>query len=193
MKLFALSILLAALGLFTNHALAQTSYTPPPAATASADYAMPPAGPRQEVPWNGGSRDMTDGMTSGPRIGAAFEAIKAGNFVRAEEVFAKYVRQNPRDAAAHLYLGATRMDLGKWEDAKTSLERAARKLPRHPDPKARLGVTYAKLGDTAAAYSQRAELVKMTNSCKNVCKLSPYIKEGIQMIDAALAEGPGRG
>ena len=53
------------------------------------------------------------------------------------------------------------MSLGKWEDAKKYLEIAARKSPKKPDPKSRLGVTLIKLGDIDGAMKQRADLEKM--------------------------------
>lgn len=126
-------------------------------------------------------------MPRGP-LANGIAALNAQNFVRAEEMFSSAVRRNPRDAEANFYLGATRMDLGKWKDAQPHLELAARRLPSHPDPKGRLGVTYAKLGDTTGALEQRAALVRMASDCEQTCRLSPYIDAGISMIDEALAK-----
>lgn len=117
-------------------------------------------------------------------------ALKANEFALAEEMFADVLRNKPNHADANFYMGVTGMNLGKWGDAKKHLEIAVRKKPKHPDPKSRLGVTYAKLGDTAGASAQRAELVKMADACKGTCRLSPYIMDGIRMIDEALAETP---
>mgnify|MGYP003390645826 FL=1 len=117
-------------------------------------------------------------------------ALQARNFAEAEALFAEALRYNRNNAEANFYMGVARMDLGKGEDAKKHLEIALRKKPKHPDPKSRLGVTYAKLGDTAAANALRADLVKMSDACRSSCRLSPYITAGIQMIDEALAETP---
>ncbi len=117
-------------------------------------------------------------------------ALKANKFTKAEEIFAEILRYEKNSADANFYMGVAGMNLGKWREAKTHLEIAVEKKPKHPDPKSRLGVTYAKLGDTAAANALRADLVKMSDACKNSCRLSPYITGGIQMIDEALAETP---
>jgi Flp pilus assembly protein TadD len=117
-------------------------------------------------------------------------ALEANDFTRAEEIFAETLRYNQNNASVRFYLGVVKMNLGKWDEAKRYLKTAARKLRKLPDPKGHLGVTYAKLGDIAGANAQRARLVKMAEACKGTCKLSPYIMDGIQMIDEALAEAP---
>ena len=147
-------------------------------------------------PWDGDAWRHThlegfDSFATRSLFRAGLNALREQNFARAETVFARIARRLPKrdDAKASFYLGATRMELGKWEEAKADLEFAAQKFPAHPDPKSRLGVTYARLGDVAAAMAQRAELVKMAEACKGDCELSPYITGGIAMIDKALAEG----
>jgi len=145
-----------------------------------------------EPGWSG-DRVGDPGPVSIPYADAAFDALEAGDIARAEAAFIKAVRRNPFDPAAHFYLGATRMDLGNSEGARQHLELAAKKMPRHPDPKSRLGVTYAKLGDVMGANAQRAALVKLSDSCNGVCRLAPYIARGIAMIDDALASPPDQG
>lgn len=127
---------------------------------------------------------------TGKSIETGVAALQAGKFSRAESIFADLLRQTRNNANANFYMGVTRMSLGKWTDAKKHLEIAADKIPGEPDPKSRLGVTYAKLGDTANANAQRAELVKMADACNNACELAPYITRGIRMIDEALAQPP---
>jgi uncharacterized protein HemY len=83
-------------------------------------------------------------------------------------------------------LGVTKMSMEKWEEAKKYLEIAVRKNAKAPDPKSRLGVTLAKLGDVNGAMEQRAALEKMDKDCKGKCRNAEWIANGIAMIDAAL-------
>jgi tetratricopeptide (TPR) repeat protein len=187
MRTGALSILLAAGVTLASAAHSQT----PPASDSS--YVVPSissesnsgADPGWSDNWRWQNIPGRDRVNPIP-VGVA--ALKANEFVLAEEMFTVVLRNRPNHADANFYMGVAGMNLGKWEDAKKHLEIAVRKKPKHPDPKSRLGVTYAKLGDTAGASAQRAELVKMADACKGTCRLSPYIAGGIQMIDEALAE-----
>jgi len=113
-------------------------------------------------------------------------AIANKNFENAESIFEEILRQKIGDADASFYAGVAEMSLGKWEEAKAHLEVAAKKKPKEPDPKSRLGITLAKLGDTAGAMEQRAALEKMDKDCKGACKNAQFITVGIAMIDGAL-------
>lgn len=186
MRIGTLSSLLAAAAIWSGAAMAQQTPAPQGSApvlppTPFTTNASSPQG--QSSSW----QDRTYAFAAGRDIRVAFRALDNKDFALAEEIFADVVQRDPKNPKANFYLGATRMGLGKWQDAKTNLELAAREMKRHPDPKSRLGVTYAKLGDAAAANVQRAELVKMADACNNTCKLSPYIASGIRMIDDALA------
>lgn len=192
----ALSILLAGGIALASAARAQEApvdapVAPPAAGDPTLGGGYSPPTDAQPSIWSDGIPYSRYSMQDG------IDALQARNFVEAEAIFAEALRYNRNDAETNFYLGVARMDLGKWGDAKKHLEIALRKKPKHPDPKSRLGVTYAKLGDTAAANALRADLVKMGDACKSSCRLSPYITAGIQMIDEALAETPatpaGRG
>jgi TolA-binding protein len=185
MKRITLSVLLAAATVMAGAAHAQD---------ASGYIPVPYTSSEQQRSGDGAGWQSTPGEYVA-RVDLAYiedglAALEVGDFVRAERVFTDFLRSNRNSAQANFYLGATRMDLGKWEDAKRPLQIAAQKIPKHPDPKSRLGVTYARLGDTAAAEAQRAKLVAMADACKGTCELSPYILNGIRMIDDALAETP---
>lgn len=192
MRLGTLSALLVVAAALTGVSAAQET----PSTPQNSAPALPPTPftTNASTPPNAGANDWMNrfhGVPASRNINAAFRALDHKDFARAEEIFADVVRRDPRNPDANFYLGATRMDLGKWIDAKANLELAAREIDHHPDPKSRLGVTYAMLGDAAGANAQRAELMKMAEACKNRCKLSPYIKDGIEMIDEALARSSG--
>lgn len=191
MRTVTLSILLAAGAAFTGVAGAQEAPSMPSApADANAAANTFPAEPSwQNDAW---------GQIPGPPLTRPAEtaviALENGDFARAEKILGNVLRSKPYDADANLYMGVVKMNLGEWQDAKKHLEIAARKMPRHPDPKSRLGVTYAKLGDATGAVIQRAELVKMADTCRGACKdFAPYIASGIEMIDEALAEPAEQG
>jgi TolA-binding protein len=181
MRTTSLPILLAASAAFAFAAHAQA----PPPATPAPSSDLPIVSQPPETAWD--SWRGKDLIVANP-IRDGVDALKNQDFAEAEKNFAKVLRYKPASADANFYMGVTGMNLGKWEDARKHLEIAVRKKPKHPDPKSRLGVTYAWLGDTAGANAQRAELVKMADACKGDCRLSPYITSGIQMIDEALAE-----
>lgn len=191
MKIVPFSILLAASAVLACTAHAQTP-SDPPVSSGSASY-PPVVVPQADPGWSGNPVmpccDMTEarGVRS---FDQGVAALEANDFARAEEIFADILRYNRNDATVRFYLGVAKMNLDKWDEAKRYLKIAARKLRKLPDPKGHLGVAYAKLGDTAGAYAQRAALVKMSKACKDRCRLSPYIMDGIQMIDEALAETP---
>jgi len=190
MRIVTLSILLAAGAALASAATAQEAPGVMPVGPPASSYApVPDSGPAQPV-WRGDSwgANVPDNYKGGMRYGVS--ALKANELKVAEKVFANVLRYKQSNADANFYMGVTKMNLGEWEDAKKHLEIAVTKKPKHPDPKSRLGVTYAKLGDIAGANAQRADLVKMSDACKGACRLSPYIRDGIQMIDEALAQTP---
>lgn len=184
MKLVSLSVLLAAGVLAALPASAQEGGLPPP---APANDVMPPLTATMQVPDWDGDAWRRSGFEYETPLGLGLDALHLGKFNRAETAFAKVLKRDADNADANLYMGVARMNLGKWEDAKTNLEIALNGLPTHPDPKSRLGVTYAMLGDTAGALAQRAALERMAETCSDTCKLSSYITGGIAMIDKALA------
>jgi Flp pilus assembly protein TadD len=130
------------------------------------------------------------------RMESGVSALKAMDYMLAEDIFGKVLRIKPTNADANFYMGVAKMNLGEWEDAKKHLEIAVQRKPTHPDPKSRLGVTYAKLGNATGAAAQRAELEKMAETCKRSCKdFKPFIAGGIEMIDEALGSSttPSKG
>lgn len=186
MRTVTLSILLAAGALIALPAAAKEAGVPPPVA-ANETTTMPPLTATMQVPNWDGDAWRHGGFEHVKPIDDGLAALHLGKYAKAEASFAKVLRRDAGNADANLFMGVARMNLGKWEDAKTNLEIARDKLPTHPDPKSRLGVTHAKLGDTAGANAQRAELVGMAETCSDKCRLSSFITNGIAMIDAALA------
>lgn len=188
MKTAALSILLMAGAMLAGAANAQEApaYMPPSAPP-------PPIAPepRIKTQWSWLNEQPYDPVTRDHPIQIGVAALQDRKFNEAEEILAGFLRYKQDNASANFYMGVAKMNLGQWDDAKKHLEIAVRKKSKHPDPKSRLGVTYAKLGDIAGAKAQRADLVKMAGACKGDCRLSRFIDSGIEMIDEALAEPSG--
>lgn len=184
MRKVTLSVLLVIGAALAGAASAQDAPSVPPVANSSPPqiFSLPPA-----PVWDGDAWRHVPGPEITGAMESGIRALMDSDYVRAEKLFATVLRGKPNNADANLYAGVAKMNLGKWEDARAHLELAASKIPKHPDPKSRLGVTYAKLGNTDGAYAQRAALVKMADACRAGCRLSPYILDGIEMIDEALA------
>jgi tetratricopeptide (TPR) repeat protein len=143
--------------------------------------------PRGYTPQSADARalESNTGLSAGRRQ-AGLDALAAKNFESAESIFEDILRTKRMDGDASFYAGVAEMSLAKWEEAKAHLEVAAKANSREPDPRSRLGVTLAKLGDTAGAMEQRAALEKMAKDCKGTCRNAQFIANGIAMIDAAL-------
>jgi len=146
--------------------------------------------PTSLKPLTDDQRNLAANNTDNHRLLDGVSALQAKNFTVAEAVFGEMLQHDQSNADANFYMGVAKMSLGKWDEAKKYLEVAVKKSPKNPDPKSRLGVTYAKLGDTAGANAQRADLVKMDKDCKGTCRYSQFILDGIVMIDQALAQPP---
>jgi tetratricopeptide (TPR) repeat protein len=193
MRIIAHSLAIVSSAAFAGLAIAQEAPQQP------APPAMPPSSYTGSIsnsasPHWAGDAWQIPGPAVMARMESGVSALKAMDYAEAEKIFSNLLRVKPANAEANLYMGVAKMNLGKWEDAKPYLEIAASKKPKLPDPKSRLGVTYAKLGNTAGAAAQRAELVKMAETCKYACKdYRPFIAEGIEMIDKALGESREQG
>lgn len=183
MKTVALSVLFAA-ALLAVPANAQDTGPPPPETSAP----MPAAQPQLDSGWDQDAWRQHAFDQGAFYVG--MQAFERKKYARAEASLTKALADDATHGETNFYLGVARMQLGKWDAARAPLEIARDKLPAHPDPKSRLGVTYAMLGDMDAAHAERADLVRMAAACGNSCKLSPYIRKGIAMIDAALAQMP---
>ncbi|MEP7209845.1 MAG: tetratricopeptide repeat protein [Alphaproteobacteria bacterium] len=117
----------------------------------------------------------------------AMDSMQAKNYELAERKFLEVLQDKPTEPRANLMLGVTEMALMKWEEAKKYLTTAVAISPREPDPKSRLGVTLAKLGDLDGAAKQRADLATMDKACKGKCLNAKWIADGIVMIDGAVS------
>lgn len=184
-RIATLSALVAFAAMIAAPAMAQDGAPSAPAADAM-PYIAPPSNP-PDSGWNLDHWRTQTGPTVS-QIDRGMRALKSGNFQLAEASLTKALSINSGDGLAHFYMGVAQMGLGKWDAARSHLEIAYREDMTHPDPASRLGVAYAKLGNTAGAEAQRAALFAMADACNGTCKLAPFIVSGIRMIDEALVD-----
>jgi hypothetical protein len=116
----------------------------------------------------------------------AIDALEAKNYPAAEQTLGELVLRNPTTTDAHFLMGVAKIGLGKWEDARISLEAAVLSEPQRPEPKTRLGLTYVKLDNADAAMRQRADLASLDVACRQACADATWIKDGIVVLDEAL-------
>lgn len=160
------------------------------AALALAGAASAQSGSSVFRPLTGELKTMQEnggGSTSARRYEMGVQALQAKNFQAAEAIFNDILLKTPQHAEANLAQGIVKMSLGKWDEAKTVLQIATKKMPKNPDPKSRLGVTLLKLGDRDGAMVQRAGLQELSDKCKNKCRDAQYIAEGLILFDQAAA------
>jgi tetratricopeptide (TPR) repeat protein len=119
--------------------------------------------------------------------GRALAAMQAKDFAAAEAAFAELMQAGGRlDLGANFLMGLAKIGLEKWDEAQPFLEAAIVDEPSRPEPRTRLGITYAKLSKMDAARQQRAALASLDAECKQTCADAKWIAEGLALLDKAL-------
>jgi tetratricopeptide (TPR) repeat protein len=79
------------------------------------------------------------------------QAIGAGDFARAETIFAKLSADEPQNARAHFYLGVAQQNLGKNAEAVQSYQKAVDLAPKLAEAWVNLTAAMLDAGDAAGA------------------------------------------
>lgn len=79
------------------------------------------------------------------------QAIGAGDFARAETIFAKLSAGEPKNARAHFYLGVAQQNLGKNAEAVQSYQQAVELAPKLAEAWVNLTAAMLDSGDAAGA------------------------------------------
>ncbi|HEX5005588.1 MAG TPA: hypothetical protein VFV70_00665 [Hyphomonadaceae bacterium] len=116
----------------------------------------------------------------------AMAALQAKDYAGAEAAFAELQRRGRTNSGVNFMMGLAKIGLEKWSEAQPYLEAAVVEEPKRPEPKTRLGITYAKLNNIDAARQQRAALASLDAECKRSCKDAAWIIEGLALLDEAL-------
>lgn len=81
----------------------------------------------------------------------AVQRAAAGDFATAEAMFSRLVDERPNAGQALHFLGQVRLKLGRFEEAREPLERAAKFMPREPAAQTNLAGCLIQLGRYEAA------------------------------------------
>src|SRR5688572_315495 len=106
------------------------------------------------------------------RLREAFAALQLGQPDRADRLLEGLLRKTPRHFDALIALGAVRGQQGRFADAATLFERAAKVRPDDADAHYNIGVAHAHLGSKERALecyrrALRAE-PRHLNACNNL-------------------------
>lgn len=91
----------------------------------------------------------------------ALQRAAAGDFVSAEEMFARIVEARPNMGQALHLLGQTRLKLGRFAEAREPLERAAQFLPREVAAQTNLAGCLIQLGQYEPALVALAKAARL--------------------------------
>ncbi len=118
---------------------------------------------------------------------SAVQALQAQDYAAAEKNLSDLLKIKSAPPASNFLMGLAKIGLEKWDEAQLFLETAVATEPKRPEPKTRLGITYAKLNNTDAARQQRAALAGLDVDCRQTCADAQWINEGLVLLDQALA------
>lgn len=91
----------------------------------------------------------------------ALQRAAAGDFVSAEEMFARIVEARPNMGQALHLLGQVRLKLGRFDEAREPLERAAQFLPRDVSAQTNLAGCLTQLGRHEQALTALAKAARL--------------------------------
>ena len=94
-------------------------------------------------------------------FGHAMHLLKLGRFAEAERTFIRIIKEYPKHAAAHQFLGAARLQQGKIKQACTSMTKSVRLLRFHPTWFENLARARYAAGDLKLAEAAKKRADKM--------------------------------
>jgi tetratricopeptide (TPR) repeat protein len=86
----------------------------------------------------------------------ATDALDAKNYAAAETTLRELVGRAPTTTDAHFLMGLAKIGLGKWDEARTSLEAAVQKEPARPEPKTRASASPISSSTTSRPQNSSA-------------------------------------
>lgn len=123
----------------------------------------------------GGSSGGSSGgaAPSGPDPNKAYadgiEALKAGDYKKAESKFKSVINAVPKNAEANYYMGVAKAGSGKHEDAIKYLEKAIKYDEYQYGAYDQLGRSYMALGKKAEAQQALDQLNAKAQACGDTC------------------------
>jgi Flp pilus assembly protein TadD len=117
------------------------------------------------------------------------DALKAQQYKEAITHFNRVVEAAPHHSGAWTLLGMSKEGAGDMKGARTAYEKAVRYDADNITAHQQLGVAEAKMGDTAKAQAELADLQKKDAACAGACPKSDELKAAIAAVQAALGGG----
>lgn len=124
---------------------------------------------------DGGGGGMATGPTTSPRqdYAGAYQsgiaALQAQNYREAIRHLRIARRAAPNDGVINFALGLAYVGAGETDDARTTLERAARATNAPPGARLQLGLLYLQSGDREGAVEQQTHLAETIRNCDARC------------------------
>ena len=143
----------------------------------------------------GGGSGSTAPSSSGPSYDpveeyqSGIEALRAGEFKKAERAFKRVTKVAKRDANTRYMLGLAHLGQDEFKAAAKSFERAIKYDAKLYRAHAKLGVTYMKLEQEDKANAVLDELQTTSTTCAEACPEAGDIASAIAEIEAQKA-GP---
>ncbi len=117
------------------------------------------------------------------------EALKAQQFKDAISHFNKVLDVAPHDSNTLTLMGMSKEGAGDMKGARAAYEKAVRYNADNITAHQQLGVAEAKLGDTAKAQAELADLQKRQTACGDSCPRADELKAAVAAVQAALGSG----
>jgi Flp pilus assembly protein TadD len=113
---------------------------------------------------------------------AAFDQALLGDYVAADGLLTRSVAKNPKDAEAWYYLGRTKYNENRFDEAVLAFQKCLEREPRNVKAQDNLGLSYAGLGrhDEAAAAYETAIAWQAELPEKNP---GPYLDLGMLLLE----------
>jgi tetratricopeptide (TPR) repeat protein len=117
-------------------------------------------------------------------------ALEAQKYADAKRSFDRVLSVAPKDANANYLAGLARAGAGDLKGAIKFFQKAIKyddgMIPAHQQ----LGVTFAKLGDSAKAQAELDALSARQKSCGDTCPQAADIRAAVTAVSAAMGSGP---
>lgn len=117
-------------------------------------------------------------------------ALQASKYAEAKRAFDHVLSAAPKDANTHYLAGLARAGMGDNKGALKFFQKAVKYndglIPAHQQ----LGVTLAKLGDTAKAQAELDALSARAKNCGDACPEAADLRAAIAAITTAIGQGP---
>jgi len=119
------------------------------------------------------------------------EALKAGDFRKAEACFDRVLGVAPRNGDVWLLMGLSKEGKGDLKGAQRSFEKSIKYAPDNISAHQENGIALAKLNQTEKAKAELDLLQQKASACGQ-CANSADLKSAISLVQAAVAAGASK-